>query len=181
MNKILLSSLMFLMACSSTPVTQYYTLSDSVFRQPENKASVAVDNAVQVWVENSSNNNALVYQTTAETVHFAKNALWAEPLNVAASNAFANAMNENSNNIIYLPKNNEKQNCPCIKIDLQSFQGAYTRRVKVAGVAYFYDKNGKTNKIKPFSVEETQQTDGYDAMTNALGQAIKRAATEILR
>ncbi|MBP5790101.1 MAG: membrane integrity-associated transporter subunit PqiC [Neisseriaceae bacterium] len=180
MNKILLSSLIFLMACSSTPVTQYYTLPDSVFRQPENK-TLRLDDSVQVWVENSSQNNALTYQTTAETVHFAKHALWAEPLNQAASNAFANAMNENSQNIIYLPKNNEKQNCPCIKIDLQSFQGAYTGRVKVAGVAYFYDKNGKTNKIKPFSVEETQQTDGYDAMTNALGQAIKRAAVEILR
>ena len=180
MNKILLSSLIFLMACSSTPVTQYYTLPDSVFRQPENK-TLRLDDSVQVWVENSSQNNALTYQTTAETVHFAKHALWAEPLNQAASNAFANAMNENSQNIIYLPKNNEKQNCPCIKIDLQSFQGTYTGRVKVAGVAYFYDKNEQTNKIKPFSVEETQQTDGYDAMTNALGQAIKRAAVEILR
>ena len=180
MNKILLSSLMFLMACSAAPVTQYYTLPDSVFRQPENK-TLQMDNSVQVWVENSSNNNALVYQTTAETVHFAKNALWAEPLDKATSNAFANAMNENSQNIIYLPKNNEKQNCPCIKIDLQSFQGAYTGEVKVAGVAYFYDKNGKTNKIKPFMVKQTQYGDGYDAMTQALGEAIKQTAREILR
>ena len=78
-------------------------------------------------------------------------------------------------------KNNEKQNCPCIKINLQSFQGAYTGEVKVAGVAYFYDKNGKTNKIKPFAVTQIQHGDGYDAMTNALGQAIKHAAREIVR
>lgn len=180
MNKLFLLSVLLLTACAAPSATQYYTLPDSVFRQPENKV-LRLDDSVQVWVENSIQNNALTYQTTAETVHFAKNALWAEPLNVAASNAFANAMNENSNNIIYLPKNNEKQNCPCIKINLQSFQGAYTGEVKVAGVAYFYDKTGKTNKIKPFTVTQIQHGDGYDAMTNALGQAIKHAAREIVR
>lgn len=180
MNKLFLWSVVFLTACAVPQATQYYTLPDSVFRQPENKV-LRLENSVQVWVENSSQNNALIYQTTAETVHFAKNAVWAVPLNQAASNAFANAMNENSKNIIYLPKNNEKQNCPCIKIDLQSFQGAYTGEVKVAGVAYFYDKHGKTNKIKPFTVTHIQQGNGYDAMTKALGEAVKQAAREIVR
>ena len=180
MNKLFLLSVLLLTACAAPSATQYYTLPDSVFRQPENKV-LRLDDSVQVWVENSIQNNALIYQTTAETVHFAKNALWAEPLNVAASNAFANAMNENSNNIIYLPKNNEKQNCPCIKINLQSFQGAYTGEVKVAGVAYFYDKTGKTNKIKPFAVTQIQHGDGYDAMTKALGEAVGQAAREIVR
>lgn len=180
MKKILLLTLLTLTACASTPTTQYYSLPDSVFRQPENKVW-RLENSVQIWVENNNQNNALVYQTTPTTVHFAKNAVWAEPLEKAVANVLANAMNENSKNIIYLPKNNEKQNCPCIKIDLQSFQGAYTGEVKVAGVAYFYDKSGKTHKIKPFAVHHIQHGDGYDAMTQALGLALKQAANEIMK
>lgn len=181
MNKLFLLPILFMTACAIPQATQYYTLPDSIFRLPENKVSLALNNSVQVWVENNKQNNALVYQTTPETLHFAKNALWAEPLSQAASNAFSNAMNEHNKNVIYLPKNNEKQHCPCIKIDLQSFQGSYTGEVQVAGVAYFYDKNGQTNKIKPFAVKEIQQKDGYNAMTNALGMALKRAAREIVQ
>ena len=174
---------MGLAACAGPQTTRYYILPDSVFRQPANGRGALSDrpDKVLVSIERSRNNHALIYRTSPVTVHFAKNAFWAEPLDKAAANAFANALNEQSAGTVYLPNNSEREQCPCIRIDLQAFHGAYTGAVTVAGVAHFLDESGKTVDIKPFAVEQPQQGDGYEAMTRALGLAIKQAAGQIAR
>lgn len=124
--------------------------------------------------------DALIYQTSPQTVHFARQHVWAESLEQAAANVMANALNHASSEQIYVPDTFQAA-CPCVRVVLQRFHGSFDGTVRVEGFAQKTDKNGTITDTRSFAVSKAQQGDGYAAMVAALNEALKDAARQIMQ
>lgn len=176
MNKFFTLCCAVLLSACAAPAVHYYQLPDSVFRQPNSTDTITLS----VLPSDVVKSDALVYQTSPQTVHFANRHLWAQRVDEAAANVLANALNDLSPSRRYAPQT-DRAACPCVRVTLQRFQGSYDGTVRVAGFAQFYDANGKLTHSRNFSVERPQQGDGYAAMVVALNAALKDAAAQIIQ
>ncbi|ASK28345.1 PqiC family protein [Neisseria chenwenguii] len=161
-----------LAACSSAPATQYFMLPDSQYSRP---AAQGEEVAVKVFLAAPLDNGGLVYQTDALSINFAKNNLWASPLDAALANSFSNKLNRLNPRYVYAPAG-RSQSGKTLKIYVEAFNGSYRGQTVVVGYAQW--PNGQT---RPFKAETAQQGDGYAAMVQSLEQGLQAAAEQIAR
>ncbi|OSI12708.1 PqiC family protein [Neisseria canis] len=172
MNKLLAAALTaFMLGACSTPVaSQYYTLPDSQFELPLGSGN---EIAVQVILAEPLNNGGLVYQTDALNLNFARNNLWAAPLDQALAASFANKLNRQNPQHRYIPahRTNSSQ---ILKIYIEAFNGSYRGHTVVKGYTVWPDGKGRN-----FNIETPQQGDGYPAMIQSLNEGLQNAATTL--
>lgn len=171
MKKIifLFATSIMLVACSSTPSTQYYQLPDSAFRLPEQNRAIQ---GVRLVLAEPLQSNSLLYQTDEYTLNFAQHNLWASPLKEALNNALCNKLNQ-FGQTTYAPANHTGTTHLTIYID--RFQGNYRGETEISGYAQW--QNGQS---KPFHVITEQHGDGYAAMLNSLNQGLNKVAQKIV-
>lgn len=172
MNKTLITALSVLAlgACGTTAATRYYTLPDSQFELPAGSGS---ETAVQIILAEPLNNGGLVYQTDPSGLNFARNNLWAAPLDQSLAASLSNKLNRKNPGRRYLPagRSNSTQT---LKIYIEAFNGSYTGRTQVKGYALWPDGRGRN-----FNIETPQQGDGYPAMIQSLNEGLENAATAL--
>ncbi len=166
-----LAAALLLAACSSTQSTQYFVLPDSQYIQPNRPGNEV---AVKVFLSQALDNGALVYQTDAHHVHFAKNHLWANPLDSALANHISNKLNRLSPQQVFVPAGRSKSSRQ-LKVYVEAFQGSHEGKTIVSGYALW--PNGSS---KPFHAETAQAGDGYAAMVTSLAAGLEQAAQEML-
>lgn len=159
-----------LTACSTSIPTQYFTLPDSQYTVPPQHT---VEMPVRVILADPIGNGGLVYQTDVNRINFARNHLWAMPLDDALAASFSNKLNQLNPSYAFVPASRSNKNTP-LKIYIESFQGSHLGQVNVHGYAVW--PNGESRN---FNIDVPQKTDGYTAMVEALGNGISQAAKEI--
>jgi len=89
MKKLLLPlAAAFLLAACATPQTNYFTLPDSTFQMPEHTRG-KTETALRVVPAEPLNRGGLAYRSDAFRLDYARNHLWAQPLDQAAAARFA--------------------------------------------------------------------------------------------
>ncbi|SAY51161.1 PqiC family protein [Neisseria weaveri] len=161
-----ITSLLLLAACSHTP-PQYFVLPDSQYQRPNR---VAEEMSVHVILAEPLNHSGLVYQTDAYKINFARQHLWASPLEQMLSAKLSNLLNRNHSRYIFVPKTHSNSN-KILKIHIESFQGSYLGNTVIKGYAYWPD-----GRSVPFDISTPQQGDGYNAMVSALDNGLEQAA-----
>ena len=168
-------SALVLSACASAPATEYHRLPDAAYRLPSNQKPSVV---LKVVLAEPLKGNALLYQTDAHTLHFAKQHLWAQPLEMAVRNQLANALNQRGSAWRFVPaelKSSEQE----LVVYIENFNGRYDGATQIDGYTAWRD-HGKTTTGRNFSVTTPQQGDGYNAMVESLSAGLQQVATEIL-
>ena len=85
MKKLLLPlAAAFLLAACTTPQTNYFTLPDSTFQMPEHTRG-KTETALRVVPAEPLNRGGLAYRSDAFRLDYARNHLWAQPLDQAAA------------------------------------------------------------------------------------------------
>lgn len=166
MRLLALSCAVLLAACSTPQSTRYFVLPDSQYTQPRQGSEMAV----KVYLAEPLNQGGLVYQTDAHHLNFAKNHLWASPLDSALANSFSNKLNRLNRQYTFIPSG-RSQSSQVLKVYIEAFNGSYQGQTVVSGYALW--PNGQS---KPFHVETPQQGDGYAAMVDSLETGLNRAA-----
>lgn len=154
-------------ACSTPQSTQYFVLPNSQYSQPAPRAS---ETAVKVVLSDALNQGGLVYQTDAHHLNFAKNHLWANPLETALVNNISNKLNRLNRQTVFVPSS-RSQSSKTLKVYVEAFNGSYQGQTVVSGYALW--PNGQS---RPFHIETPQNGDGYAAMVESLEQGLSRAA-----
>ena len=163
-----------LAACSSTP-TQYYRLPDSAFSLPERNGTATT---VQVVLAPHLGSSSLVYQNDALNLSFARNHLWAEPLDLAIAKHLANRLNRLPNRYSFyssdaFPTTASAASAPQLTVYIESFQGSYHGHTRIQGYSRWrHAPAGGQN----FDIRTPQQGDGYAAMTESLAQGLDALA-----
>lgn len=164
-----------LSACASAPATEYHRLPDAAYRLPDNhKPSVVL----KVVLAEPLKGNALLYQTDAHTVHFAKQHLWSQALDIALRNQLANELNRRGSAWRFVPaelKTSEQE----LVVYIESFQGRYDGSTQIDGYTAWRNNN-QTTPGRNFSITTPQQGDGYNAMVESLSLGLQQVAAEIL-
>lgn len=164
-----------LAACASTPATQYYRLPDAVYKLPQNQKPAVV---LKVVLAEPLKSNSLLYQADAHTLHFAKQHLWAQPLDIALRNQLANELNQRGGNWRFVPAELKSSDSE-LTVHVESFQGRYDGTVQIEGYSV-WRSNGKTLPGRNFSINRAQQGDGHAAMIEALSQGLTEVAAQIM-
>ncbi|AUZ05180.1 hypothetical protein ADP71_16280 [Vitreoscilla sp. C1] len=162
-------------ACASAPTTQYYRLSDTAYRLPATQKSNVV---LRVVVAEPLKGQNLLYQTDAHTLHFAKQHLWAEPLDIAIRNQLANALNQQNRPVRFVPPSLQNNDTPELTVYIEQFHGRFDGQTQIEGYSVFKHQ-GKTTAGSNFSVLTAQQGDGYAAMIDSLSTGLQQVATQI--
>lgn len=157
-------------ACSTTAATHYYILPDSQFELPHGDAK---ETAVQVILAEPLSNGGLVYQTDSLNLNFARNNLWAVPLDQALAASFANKLNRQNPKARYVPAQRSTSG-RMLKIYIEAFNGSYRGITQIKGYAIWPDGKGRN-----FNIETPQQGDGYPAMIKSLDEGIKNAGAAL--
>lgn len=166
MRLLALISAALLAACSTPQSTQYFVLPDSRYTQPQQGTELAV----KVYLAEPLNQGGLVYQTDAHHLNFAKNHLWASPLDNALANNLSNKLNRLNRKYTFVPAD-RSQSSGRLKVYIEAFNGSYQGQTVVSGYALWPD-----GKSRPFHVETPQQGDGYSAMVESLENGLDKAA-----
>lgn len=161
---------LLLAACAATPPARYYSLPDSAYLPPAGRNGPAT--AVQIILAAPLDQGGLVYQTDALQLNFARQNLWAAPLEHSLAAAFSNHLNRSGSGL-YAP-HTRHHGAQVLKIYIEQFQGTYHGHTVVSGYAQWPD-----GRIRPFDIRTPQQGDGYPAMVESLSQGIGRAADAI--
>lgn len=164
-------SIAVLSACSSTAATRYYSLPDSQFELPPGSGN---EIAVQVILAEPLDNGGLVYQTDDLNFNFARNNLWAAPLDQSLAANFANKLNRHNTQARYIPAHRSNSG-KILKIYIEAFNGSYRGHTLVKGYTVWPDGRGRN-----FNVETPQQGDGYPAMIKSLSEGLENAATALV-
>lgn len=164
-----------LAACASTPATQYHRLPDAAYRLPQNNKPAVV---LKVVLAEPIQGTALLYQTDAHTLHFAKQHLWAQPLDTAMRNQLANELNRRSSNWRFVPPELKASDAE-LTVYVENFNGRYDGHTQIDGYTV-WRSNGKTMAGRNFSTTTPQQGDGYEAMVDSLSAGLQQVAAEIL-
>ncbi|MFC3875123.1 PqiC family protein [Neisseria musculi] len=167
---MMIGALAALSACS-TPATQYFTLPDSRYTLPAKSGS---EIAVHVYLADPLNNGGLVYQTDDYHVNFARNHLWASPLDKALASGFSNKLNRLGGRYVFVPAA-RSSSMQTLKIYIEAFQGNYQGKTLISGYAVW--PNGQS---RPFHIETPQNGDGYTAMVESLNQGLEKAASAVV-
>ena len=166
---------MLLSACASAPSTQYYQLSSHTYQFPSHQAPMA---AVKVVLAEPLKSNSLLYQYDEQTVHFAKQHLWAEPLDVAAAKHLANSLNTQSSQWRFVPSHLQNNNMPQLVVYLERFQGRFDGYAQISGYSVWQNKQGAL-QTRNFNAQIAQQGDGYAAMSQALNMGLVEVSKQI--
>ncbi|MFV2028687.1 PqiC family protein [Neisseria sp. S1] len=162
-----------LTACSTPQQTRYFTLPDSQFSLPDQHGQ---EIAVQTILADPLNNGGLVYQTDAHSLNFARNHLWAAPLNQALNASFSNKLNRIGNaRYVFVPAG-RSQSSLILKIYIEAFQGTYQGSTQINGYAVWPD-----GRSRNFQIDTPQEQDGYPAMIESLDRGVYAAAATISR
>ncbi len=173
MKTILSAAAVCLLAgCAAAPATQYFQLPDSRFQLPAGRGNEV---AVRVILAEPLKQGGLVYQTDANRLNFARQHLWAEPLENALSARFANELNRLNPRQRYLPAN-RSQAASGLDIYIEAFNGSYQGYTVVQGYSRWADGSGRN-----FLQHTPQQGDGYEAMLQSLSEGVSAAAQTIAR
>lgn len=157
-------------ACSSNPPTRYFLLPDAVYAPPTQQGELK---SLRVIVAEPLKQNGLLYQSSPVEAIFARQHLWAVPLEHSLAAAFSNHLNRQHNSR-YVP-HNQNNNAPvALTIYIQSFQGSHLGQTLVAGYAQHRD-----GRLQAFHIQTPQQGDGYPAMVESLGEGVRHAARHI--
>ena len=159
-----------LAACGTAQSTQYFVLPDSQYSRP---ASDAAEMAVKVYLADPLANGGLVYQTDAYHLNFARNHLWAAPLDTSIAANLSNRLNRKGLPYVFVPSP-RSSSTKVLKVYVEAFQGEYGGNTVVGGYALWPD-----GRSTPFHIATPQQGDGYAAMVESLAQGIKAAADTI--
>ena len=128
-------SALVLSACASAPATEYHRLPDAAYRLPSNQKPSVV---LKVVLAEPLKGNALLYQTDAHTLHFAKQHLWAQPLDLAVRNQLANALNQRGSAWRFVPaelKSSEQE----LVVYIENFNGRYDGATQIDGYTAWRD------------------------------------------
>ncbi|STZ76768.1 Lipoprotein [Bergeriella denitrificans] len=158
-------------ACGTAQSPQYFVLPDSQYIRPAERGA---EIAVKAYLSDALDTGGLVYQTDAYRLNFARNHLWANPLDDALANNLSNRLNSLNRRYTFVPAA-RSQSTQQLKIYVEAFNGSYSGQTVVSGYAQW--PNGAS---RPFRVETVQQGDGYAAMVESLAEGLKQAATEML-
>ncbi|MDO5058745.1 MAG: ABC-type transport auxiliary lipoprotein family protein, partial [Neisseria sp.] len=142
-------------ACTTPQSTQYFVLPDSYFSAPAHNGK---EIAVKVVLAEPLQHGGLVYQTDEHHLNFAKNHLWAAPLEQAAAARFANELNRNSTRYRFVPAARSHA-AQTLTVYLEAFHGSYQGKTLVQGYGRWPDGRNRN-----FRIETAQQGDGYTAM-----------------
>ncbi|PSJ79887.1 PqiC family protein [Neisseria iguanae] len=166
MRLLVLSFAVLLAACSTPQSTRYFVLPDSQYIQPRQGDEIAV----KVYLAEPLAHGGLVYQTDAYHLNFAKNHLWASPLNITLANNLSNKLNRLNRQYTFIPSGRSRST-RVLKVYIEAFNGSYQGQTVVSGYALWPD-----GQSKPFHVETPQQSDGYAAMVDSLENGLNKAA-----
>ena len=159
-----------LAACGTAQSTQYFVLPDSQYIRP---AAQGNEIAVKVNLAEPLANGGLVYQTDAYHVNFAKNHLWAAPLDGALAANLSNKLNRLNPHRTFVPAS-RSQSSQTLKVYIEAFQGSYQGQTTISGYAQWPD-----GRSKPFNAVTPQQGDGYTAMLESLENGLSQVADTI--
>ena len=159
-----------LSACAAPTGTQYFTLPESQYQFSTNQGS---ELAVRVRLAEPLNQGGLVYQTDAYHLNFARNHLWAAPLDSTLAASFSNQLNRLDPRHRFVPAG-RSQSTQTLTLYIESFQGNYQGRTRISGYALWPDGRGRN-----FDIITPKQGDGYTAMVQSLQLGIVRAAEAI--
>ena len=159
-----------LAACGTAQSTQYFVLPDSQYIRP---AAQGNEIAVKVNLVEPLANGGLVYQTDAYHVNFAKNHLWAAPLDGALAANLSNKLNRLNPHRTFVPAS-RSQSSQTLKVYIEAFQGSYQGQTTISGYAQWPD-----GRSKPFNAVTPQQGDGYTAMLESLENGLSQVADTI--
>ena len=159
-----------LTACGTAQSTQYFVLPDSQYIRP---AAQGNEIAVKVNLAEPLANGGLVYQTDAYHVNFAKNHLWAAPLDGALAANLSNKLNRLNPRHTFVPAS-RSQSSQTLKVYIEAFQGSYQGQTTISGYAQWPD-----GRSKPFNAITPQQGDGYTAMLESLENGLSQVADTI--
>ncbi|QEY23477.1 PqiC family protein [Neisseria animalis] len=165
-----LAAAFLLAACGSTQSPSYFVLPDSQYIQPARQGS---EIAVNVYLNSALNKGGLVYQTDAHHLNFARNHLWATPLDGALANSLSNKLNRLNHRYTFVPAA-RSQSAQQLKIYVEAFNGSYLGKTIVSGYALWPD-----GQSRPFHAETVQQGDGYTAMLESLAVGLNQAVQEM--
>lgn len=162
-------------ACASAPATQYYRLPDAAYRLPvAQKPNVAL----RVVLAEPLKSSSLLYQTDAHTLHFAKQHVWAEPLDIAIRNQLANALNQQNRPVRFVPPSLQDRDTPELTVYIEQFHGRFDGQTQIDGYSVL-KRQGKTSAGTNFSVVTPQQGDGYAAMIDSLSAGLQQVASQM--
>lgn len=159
-----------LAACGTAQSTQYFVLPDSQYIRP---AAHGNEIAVKVNLAEPLANGGLVYQTDAYHVNFAKNHLWAAPLDGALAANLSNKLNRLNPHRTFVPAS-RSQSSQTLKVYIEAFQGSYQGQTTISGYAQWPD-----GRSKPFNAVTPQQGDGYTSMLESLENGLSQVADTI--
>ena len=159
-----------LAACGTAQSPQYFVLPDSQYIRPAAQGS---EIAVKVNLAEPLANGGLVYQTDAYHVNFAKNHLWAAPLDGALAANLSNKLNRLNPHRTFVPAS-RSQSSQTLKVYIEAFQGSYQGQTTISGYAQWPD-----GRSKPFNAITPQQGDGYTAMLESLENGLSQVADTI--
>lgn len=166
MRLLALTAALPLAACSTPQSTQYFVLPDSQYTQPYQGPELAV----RVHLAEPLKQGGLVYQTDTHHINFARNHLWAQPLDHALANNLSNKLNRLNRRYVFVPSA-RSQSGQRLNVYIEAFNGSYQGQTVVTGYALWPD-----GRSRPFHVETPQQGDGYTAMVESLEQGLGRVA-----
>lgn len=172
MNKILMAAALAfaLTACSSGVSTAYFSLPNSQFELPEGQGNEV---ALQVILAEPLANGGLVYQTDPLHLNFAKQNLWAAPLDQSIAANLANKLNRQGSRYRFIPAH-RSQAATTLKVYIENFNGTYQGHTLIQGYSQWPNGSGRN-----FRIETPQQGDGYPAMVQSLDQGLSQAAERL--
>lgn len=163
-------TLAFALAACSSVNTAYFTLPDSQFELPAGQGNEV---ALQVILAEPLATGGLVYQTDPLHLNFAKQNLWAAPLDQSIAANLANKLNRQSKRYRFIPAG-RSQASTTLKIYIENFNGTYQGHTLIQGYSQWPDGSGRN-----FRIETPQQGDGYPAMVQSLDQGLTQAAERL--
>ena len=163
-------ALAFALAACSSVNTAYFTLPDSQFELPAGQGDEV---ALQVILAEPLATGGLVYQTDPLHLNFAKQNLWAAPLDQSIAANLANKLNRQNNRYRFIPAG-RSQASTTLKIYIENFNGTYQGHTLIQGYSQWPDGSGRN-----FRIETPQQGDGYPAMVQSLDQGLTQAAERL--
>ena len=163
-------ALAFALAACSSVNTAYFTLPDSQFELPAGQGNEV---ALQGILAEPLATGGLVYQTDPLHLNFAKQNLWAAPLDQSIAANLANKLNRQSKRYRFIPAG-RSQASTTLKIYIENFNGTYQGHTLIQGYSQWPDGSGRN-----FRIETPQQGDGYPAMVQSLDQGLTQAAERL--
>lgn len=166
---------MSMVGCASKPATQYYRLPDAAYRLPVAQSNLVV---LRVVLAEPLKGSSLLYQSNPHTLHFAKQHLWAEPLDIGLRNQLANALNQQHRHVHFVPQSLQNSDTPELTVYIDQFHGRFDGQTQITGYSVL-KRGGKTSAGQNFNVLTPQQGDGYAAMIESLSQGLQQVATQL--